>query len=472
MGVAVRAAAENKALRNDVAVTGTIQPGGDAGGVGGIIDKSQAAARNGMRILVTPAQQLYENIILRALSKKYNFTAVQVGTLDEAYKIATSAPGQDFESGFKLALKQEPQNLTLRELEGDEARFKQVASKINGQLRQRLSAADGPLAEYSGHYGEEVARNERIIERGYPYTAANFAFLSLVDADFLTTPPESLDLGSAAAQVRECLAALPKAAPTDANFQWVMGADVRREWAEYKAEKTLEGAENFTSSEERYVAVRELHYAKSWCIAAGYLSEEADKIGGRGINASLLEAHARLAVADAEKQIMEAGLADPEAEWHLEVAKRSLSKKEWLAAIYDAAYSKAAELAYADELEGGGNQTETDRIARYGMKTLWGKIYQSQGAYIMQEAAGKGMQAGGMGKGAPPESARVLLLSGKIEDETQTILQIISGANAEKKVVAVEGGEAAKGPASLLAASIMMVAIVAMAAEFISANKR
>ena len=76
MTVALRAALTNATLRDDVIVTGAIGPNGQVGQVGGLIDKAQASARLGGTILLTPSQQLYESILMRALAEKYNFTAI------------------------------------------------------------------------------------------------------------------------------------------------------------------------------------------------------------------------------------------------------------------------------------------------------------------------------------------------------------------------------------------------------------
>jgi len=54
MTVATIAALEGKSVRKDVAMTGTINEDGSIGPVGGILEKAQAAAQNGVKIFLVP----------------------------------------------------------------------------------------------------------------------------------------------------------------------------------------------------------------------------------------------------------------------------------------------------------------------------------------------------------------------------------------------------------------------------------
>lgn len=462
MGIAVRAAAEGKAVRRDVAVTGTIEPGGGAGDVGGIIDKGQAAARSGMRLFVTPHQMLHENIVLRSLSNKYNFTAVEVESLQAGYAIATSKAGAAYSDNYKLEVAPIPENLPIHEMDAQELRFAAVSRKINSLLEQQAVKGSGPLAQYGSHFEKVVWRNEKVISAGYAYTGANFAFLSLVDAEFLSTPPEKLDIGEAAATVDSCLSSLPGVKPTDKNFQWVMGAEVRRAWAGDKLETIRNNARNYTYSEEKYSAVRELYYAHSWCLASKYILDEAAAMGGNAIDEGVWEGHARLSIAALEGEMKSAGISDTEAAWHLEVAKKSFGRKQYMAALFDVAYAGAMQRALSEELGEGRNGTRnaSRRISDAEMGSLWGKLYQSQGNYVI---AGKGGRI-------TPDAARVLRLAAEIDAESGKMAKIAEGGEenpAPLRVVQVVS-PTEKNPFALAAVSIMMVALVGMAGEFVS----
>ena len=57
--VATIAAIEEKQVKESVAVTGTIESSGEVGVVGGIIEKAQAAADNGVELFLVPEDMLY-----------------------------------------------------------------------------------------------------------------------------------------------------------------------------------------------------------------------------------------------------------------------------------------------------------------------------------------------------------------------------------------------------------------------------
>jgi uncharacterized protein len=59
MTVATIAAIEEKQVKKDVAVTGTIEPTGKIGDIGGVIEKAQAAANNKVKLFLVPEDELY-----------------------------------------------------------------------------------------------------------------------------------------------------------------------------------------------------------------------------------------------------------------------------------------------------------------------------------------------------------------------------------------------------------------------------
>lgn len=455
MAVAVRASAEGRKVREDVAITGAVDEYGRAVDVGGLIDKAQAAARGKMRILLTPTQQIYEGIVLRGLSEKYNFTAKMVGTLSEAYAIATSPPGTKFPGDINLTIRMEPKNLTVRQMGEEEAAFAEIARKINMILKSKLENANGPLAPYRDYFMAEVERNERVIAAGYPYSGANFAFLSISTADFLGTPPEKLDLADAKAMVKKCISEIPGVALTDRNYGWLMGARARKAWAEYKLEQVNDSEMNFTSSEEKYSAVRELYYAQSWCMASKYLSEEAARQGGSYVDENALEDAAKKDHQEVMLFIEQNWDADPEAAWHIDAAGKSIDDGNYLASLYDSAYADAMEKASL--ADGGGGEVNKSSLAydiKAGPKTLWGRLFFAQGSYLEQEG-----RPGG-------ERTRVLLLSSNLERASLMAGEILAeGAGVLPHFSIAADAKGKRNPADLLAASIMMVALVSMFAK-------
>jgi hypothetical protein len=73
-----------------VAVTGTIEPDGRIGPVGGIPDKVRAAKREGYRLVLVPAGQIRTTRWnLTELALELNITITEVETIDHAYELMT-----------------------------------------------------------------------------------------------------------------------------------------------------------------------------------------------------------------------------------------------------------------------------------------------------------------------------------------------------------------------------------------------
>lgn len=72
------------------ALTGTLEPGGRIGWVGGIPDKIRAAKREGYHTVLVPRGQLHsDQWNLTELAFQLNITVKEVDTIDEAYELMT-----------------------------------------------------------------------------------------------------------------------------------------------------------------------------------------------------------------------------------------------------------------------------------------------------------------------------------------------------------------------------------------------
>lgn len=80
-------------VQRGTALTGTIEPDGHIGWVGGIPDKVRAAKREGYHTVLVPRGQVHTaqwNLI--ELGFQLNITVKEVDTVDEAYQIMTGSP--------------------------------------------------------------------------------------------------------------------------------------------------------------------------------------------------------------------------------------------------------------------------------------------------------------------------------------------------------------------------------------------
>ena len=90
MAVGFIALFKGEHIQRGIALTGTIEPGGQIGPVGAIPDKIRAAAREGYRTVLIPRGQIHDarwNLI--ELGFQLNVTVKEVDTIDEAYVLMT-----------------------------------------------------------------------------------------------------------------------------------------------------------------------------------------------------------------------------------------------------------------------------------------------------------------------------------------------------------------------------------------------
>jgi ATP-dependent Lon protease len=90
MTVGFIAVMKGEPIQRGIAITGTIEPSGRIGPVGGIADKVRAAAREGYRTVLIPQGQLLDTRWnLNSLALDLNMTVKEVSSIDEAYELMT-----------------------------------------------------------------------------------------------------------------------------------------------------------------------------------------------------------------------------------------------------------------------------------------------------------------------------------------------------------------------------------------------
>jgi predicted S18 family serine protease len=79
-------------IRSDVVLTGTIRPDGQIESVGSLLPKIEAAARAQFKTILVPRGQLDKaDWDLSQLAVRWNITVIEVATLEEAYRLMTTA---------------------------------------------------------------------------------------------------------------------------------------------------------------------------------------------------------------------------------------------------------------------------------------------------------------------------------------------------------------------------------------------
>ncbi len=432
MAVATRAALLGRQIRQDVVMTGTISPSGKVGAVGGIIEKAVGASDSGAKYFLAPALQIHEALLISAISRTKDFHVLEISSVRDAEQVLYSSYAEKFYSNYTPSGISIPRNLPPLQPDLDLSRFSKVAGRVVDKLDSKVSQVFSSgqkgteIAGLADYFRDEIRLTRQLISLGYPFSGANQAFLLSIDAEYLKIADNKLDLQGSLKDVKACLGNVSMPQKTSENFHWAIGADLRRVWAE----KKIEDDKGPDEGQDDYSVLRDYLYAYSWCGVSSELASQAGEIGGKAVNESVLAGLAQQKLSEAEGRIKSASLPDYDALWHLEAGQLAAKEGKFGAAIYDATYASSMQGA-ADE--NTGNLTDSAaRLMEGQRKSLWGKVYYGQGAFLYASA-----QAGGF---APADSYKILKYSSELDKasaqidqalEAQPAANISEGANVQ-----------------------------------------
>jgi len=380
LAVLTYGALEGVEPRRDAVLTGTVDGQGNVGPVGGLYEKALAAATTGEAYFVTPRTSFFEVLMLRQIRDTYGLRMLEAGSADDAISFMLyngTLPAPD------LSRKADPVPDIPNYDDSGMPGFDAVAAKtisLENAVVQGLPANDNDSLAIRDFYASEVQRQGELRARGYLFTAANEAFLDYIDVSTVSAIlAGDSDAKAKQAEARACLSSLPAIPKTDKNFEWLVGADLRKAWAEGKLNGTQPGTGLF---EDKYVTYRELMFADAWCRVSGALRDGAGSEGSN-INESAWKSMAADKIAEADRL----GTLDSDSADHLASARASFGEGGYGAAIFDATYAVEAYKAGQDMSGMDGPQLDYEINKMLGAKraSLWGSVYQSQAAYLASD---------------------------------------------------------------------------------------
>lgn len=371
LAVMTYALLENKTLRDDTVITGTIDEMGRVGMVGGLYEKAKGAALRGAEYFITPVEGFYEMLLLRNMEESYGIKVLQAKTVQEVIGFMTENRTIEQE-GLVVEDREVPD---LPDYVFPDQSFTGVAERmIDAEEEMLLSLPEGEndTAAIKSFFTNELERQRAIRDKGYLFSAANEAFLNYIDIAtvkvILTGDP---DLSRKKGEAAICLENVERPGLTDSNFQWVIGSDLRRSWAMERLE-SINATEDMLI-EESYMAYNELMFSRAWCIVAESLLDAAPE-GGTEIDESAWKQIAEDKIMEAREVVGEGGALEK-----LDSAELSFDEGRYGAAIYDSVYvietSKAGDMDPANATE----LVMEDRVS------LWGQVYQSHAAFLLAQ---------------------------------------------------------------------------------------
>lgn len=381
--VVTYSAAKNIEPRGDAIITGSVDSLGNIGKVGGLYEKAMAAAAKGADYFIIPRSSFLDLLLLKNAKEKYDLEVLEAKHVDDVIGFMLDNKSLP-EAGFKRSVEKVP-DLPQYDITGLE-KFRKVAQnilKIENRTVENLPDSDNESVMIKKYYRADMQRQDAFLQKGYLFTAANEAFLNYIEVSTISSVfSGKVDLSSKRKSIKNCLESLPDIPKTKGNFEWIVGADLRKAWALDKLNTT-----DITKPkllEEKYLVYNDLMYADAWCIVSGSLGQTAER-SGEEINESAWKELAKKKMDEAEK----IENIQPANEDHLFSAEISYSKGKYGAALYDAVFAIEMEKANGEMLNMSTNQLdiEVKNMLAENRTSMWGSVYQSQGAYLANVSA-------------------------------------------------------------------------------------
>ncbi len=377
LSVMTYAVLENKSLRNDTIITGTVDMLGNVGPVGGLYEKAKGAASIGAKYFITPTENFYEMLLLKNIESSYGLQVIEARTVSEVILFMTENKSIN-QTGLG-SRKREILNLSkyddsdLEEFEG----VAQVMIDLEQGALNSIADVDNETDEMKEFFGNEILRQSSLLKQGYVFSSANEAFLNYIDLVTISSILENnVDLPRKKGNVSICLSRLERPDITDKNFEWVVGSDLRAQWASDRIKNTdIEGT---VLAEEKFILLNELTYGQAWCGVAGGLIDSAPG-GGQKMDERQWEGLARKKLAEARALEVTGDLAS-----RLAIAENSYGKGLYGAAIFDSVYVITGAYGQIDLSSDLDIEEEVEIMLEAEKKTLWGKVYHSHAAFLSE----------------------------------------------------------------------------------------
>jgi len=375
MAAAVISVAEDKKMRGDAVFTGTIEPDGSVGKVGGTYSKALAAANAGAHVFLLPLGQAMQvepikkividdevagnsvepyAIDLKEYAKEnWNMDIVEVRNLSEALGYLYSADGakKELPEEFEYALQRS-------ETSGDEKVLVEMGDARAGNAERNIAKLEKenlteeqlkPIAEHIKKAREKLQNAKKYRNLGYAYTYANNAFLAEMETnialDLASNKSQRELMNKTSERLKELGAKISLKGYSMDNVKWLVAAQERYTWARQQnvlLKNALDGGE---MPDEPFFAQYEL--INSWLSISGDFLEKAKD--GELTFSSRIADLAQERIKKAETGVYSLKLfntPDPySSETYLLASKEELSRGWYITAAYDGIYANGRSIA-------------------------------------------------------------------------------------------------------------------------------
>ena len=290
MTVLALSAFSNKPLLSNFTMTGTINPNGSIGPIGGVYDKMSAASAEGLRFGLVPyaSPGSFENELYLLIQTNFHIPLIEISNVSQAFAYATgSSPVAGHNVTFSFYTKYNVSALPSAPLtcsnSCNESNFRELLNyteNMTGSMIGTLS--NGRFSGIAANMSNALAQSEQIGAKGYYYAAADFAFLDYANAYLMHSASTTKQQGiQTLIQTSSSCASIQPPQITSANLEYVLGGELRQAWGNYTAESLIANYNSTTTDSDGVMEnMYENGIAQAWCGSAAYMYGIAQRIGG------------------------------------------------------------------------------------------------------------------------------------------------------------------------------------------------
>ena len=381
-----------KSIRSDFSMTGTINADDSIGQVGGILQKAQAAASNGIKVFLVPSGQSFQNGTDLTVygPSHWGMQVLEVTNMSQVIAIAFTPTG----SAVNVQPKQIQAPVKLMNITPDNQSSlltSFVYSTINESMSElnTLNSTGNLSAGDLNNFYSSLNDSSQLLNEGYIYSAANEAFLTKIQIEYVNFA--NLSQSQMLTDDQDLLnQANNMQSPTKtlSNFEWVATGDLRYYWAINQlnlVKKDLEsGSPNLPS--DGY----ELAIASNWLSASNQLWQIGNITADNQspINELLVRNFAANEIKQAQNAVNASTNPSSDAISHIQTAYLEYSSGAYIAASLDAAYAYAVE-ASNDNFDSQFPQYAINQVGNYSQiqnytNSVWARLYFVHALYYAQ----------------------------------------------------------------------------------------
>ncbi|MEM3841639.1 MAG: S16 family serine protease [Candidatus Micrarchaeaceae archaeon] len=377
-----------KPLLNNFTMTGTINPNGSIGPIGGVYDKMSAASAMGLKFGLVPytLPGSFENELYVLIRYNFRIPIIEISNVSQAFGYATGTiPIAGHNVTYDFYTKYDVPGLQSAPLQCSNScnvsRFASLANFTFNMTEQMINSLPPRFGGIVSNLSSALLQAEQVSSKGYYYAGADLAFLDYINAYLMHSSSDSKSVGLEKLQNISLLCnSLSAPQLTKQNFEYVLGGELRQAWGNFTVESLIA---NYNSTTTDSDGVMENMYegglSKAWCSSAAYMYGVASSIGG---NASYISPALNQLAASRLSSAAKYGDS-----YYYSTAREAYLHGNYPLAILDADFAMSEPIASSSfSLNSSSLDAMASKLANSSTYGIWATQYANEAMFYVYES--------------------------------------------------------------------------------------